>query len=144
MTIVSDELENLRKFLRKKLKKSQEFAKELIRRDRSGKFRNKDDLLDCAQYVKMLFGCLLGLAYAKMRTEGLLHLFMGLFIVGSAPLFLMQTVLGYAPEKTIEWGGPFAMFTDGIGAGIASLILSWASFHTYLNVETAAAAATDA
>ena len=85
-------------------------------------YDTKDAVLDCSAYLKIVFGALLGMAYAKMQTVGLAHFIVGGLVLGSIPMVLSQHWLKHPPEKSIEWGGPFALASDGIGAGLASLV----------------------
>ena len=45
-------------------------------------------------------------------------------------MVLSQHWLKHPPEKSIEWGGPFALASDGIGAGLASLVVTWSVCHS--------------
>lgn len=96
-------------------------------------YDTKDAVLDCSAYLKIVFGALLGMAYAKMQTVGFAHFIVGGVVLGSIPMVLSQHWLKHPPEKSIEWGGPFALASDGIGAGLASLVLTWSVCHSAWN-----------
>ena len=96
-------------------------------------YDTKDAVLDCSAYLKIVFGALLGMAYAKMQTVGFAHFIVGGVVLGSIPMVLSQHWLKHPPEKSIEWGGPFALASDGIGAGLASLVVTWSVCHSAWN-----------
>ena len=96
-------------------------------------YDTKDAVLDCSAYLKIVFGALLGMAYAKMQTVGFAHFIVGGVVLGSIPMVLSQHWLKNPPEKSIEWGGPFALASDGIGAGLASLVVTWSVCHSAWN-----------
>ena len=128
------EFENLKLFLKKKKETFNRHLRELKRRDQTNLYKDKDNLLDAAAYLKILAGFIFGILFAKMKTTGFSHVIMGVVILGAVPLFLMQNWLRYPPEKSIEWGGPFSLASDGMGAGLASLILTWSVCHSMWNV----------
>jgi hypothetical protein len=131
---MSEEFENLKLFLKKKKETCNRHLQELKRRDRTNLYKDKDNMLDASAYLKILAGFLFGIMFAKMKTTGFTHVVMGVVILGAVPLFLMQNWLRYPPEKSIEWGGPFSLASDGMGAGLASLILTWSVCHSMWNV----------
>jgi hypothetical protein len=128
------EFENLKLFLKKKKETFNRHLRELKRRDQTNLYKDKDNLLDAAAYLKILAGFIFGILCATMNTTGFSHVIMGVVILGAVPLFLMQNWLRYPPEKSIEWGGPFSLASDGMGAGLASLILTWSVCHSMWNV----------
>ena len=96
-------------------------------------YDTKDAVVDCSAYLKIVLGALLGMAYAKMHAVGIAHFVVGGIVLGSIPMVLSQHWLGHPPEKSIEWGGPFALASDGIGAGLASLVVTWSVCHSAWN-----------
>ena len=101
------EFENLKLFLKKKKETCNRHLRELKRRDQTNLYKDKDNLLDAAAYLKILAGFIFGILFAKMKTTGFSHVIMGVVILGAVPLFLMQNWLRYPPEKSIEWEGLF-------------------------------------
>jgi len=91
-------------------------------------------VLDLAAYDKILAGFFFVIFFENIKTTGFLHVLMGVVILGTVPLFLMQNWLKYPAEKSIEWGGPISLATDGLGPGLASLILTWSVCHSMWNV----------
>ena len=99
------EIQNLRLFLEKKKAKCAQHLRELKRRDRTNLYKDKDNVLDLSAYAKILAGFVFGICFAKIKTTGFSHVFMGVVIIGTVPLFLMQNWLKYPAEKSIEWVG---------------------------------------
>ena len=132
--MLTREIQNLKLFLEKKKAKCAQHLRELKRRDRTNLYKEKDNVLDLSAYAKILAGFVFGICFAKIKTTGFSHVLMGVVIIGTVPLFLMQNWLKYPAEKSIEWGGPISLATDGLGPGLASLILTWSVCHSMWNV----------
>ena len=138
MRFIADEIRTpFERFLRAKHRTFGVHLDALRRRGGDGTnntlYDTKDAILDCSAYLKIVFGALLGMAYAKMQTVGFAHFIVGGVVLGSIPMVLSQHWLKHPPEKSIEWGGPFALASDGIGAGLASLVLTWSVCHSAWN-----------
>ena len=138
MRFIADEIRTpFERFLRAKHRTFGVHLDALRRRGGDGTnntlYDTKDAVLDCSAYLKIVFGALLGMAYAKMQTVGFAHFIVGGVVLGSIPMVLSQHWLKHPPEKSIEWGGPFALASDGIGAGLASLVLTWSVCHSAWN-----------
>ena len=135
MRFVTDEIRTpFERFLRDKRRVLGVHLAALAQRgDGTTLYDNKDAVLDCSAYLKIVLGALLGMAYAKMQTVGFAHLIVGGIVLGSVPMVLSQHWLRHPPEKSIEWGGPFALASDGIGAGLASLVATWSVCHSAWN-----------
>ena len=137
MRFIADEIRTpFERFLRAKHRTFDVHLDALRRRGGDGTntlYDTKDAVLDCSAYLKIVFGALLGMAYAKMQTVGFAHFIVGGVVLGSIPMVLSQHWLKHPPEKSIEWGGPFALASDGIGAGLASLVVTWSVCHSAWN-----------